>query len=338
MSRTAEAEAASAVKVAVLGAGQWGQNLVKTFAQLGALAAVVDPSPEIRKKVHADFPTVHVLESCEELLQLQAKEPEAQDIRAVVIATPAPTHFALAREFLLAGMDVFLEKPMTLTVEDAVEVNRIAREQEAVLMVGHLLLYQPAIQFIKSFLERGELGPLQSLHQKRLKLGRVRQNEDVLWSFGAHDLAVLHHLVGNSPQTITASGQCVLQPEAAIADDVHVHLGFAGGVHAHLHVSWLWPVQERRLMVAGTRGMLEYDEQTQTVTWHRKGVREDLSTWEEASEVVFQGDTAPLRLECQHFLDCVQHRQTPLSDGESAEQVVRVLQQAAQRMKEGVVR
>ncbi|HEU4963876.1 MAG TPA: Gfo/Idh/MocA family oxidoreductase [Bacilli bacterium] len=314
-------------KVAVCGAGQWGRNLVRTFEELGALGGVVDPSSVIREQVREFYPAVPVYESYEPVLT----DPS---IRGVVIATPVATHFELARTCLLAGKDVYVEKPITLTVAEAVELNRLAQEREAVLMVGHLLLYQPAVQWIKRFVDSGGLGELCGLHQQRCKLGRVRRVEDVLWSFGVHDLAVLLHLVGEAPERVEVAAQTVLQP--GIADDVHLHLGFGHGVQAHLHVSWLWPEQERRLVVVGTRGMLAYDEQTQTVTLHKKSVRDDLSIRDEGASVVFRGEEAPLRLECQHFLDCLRDRSKPLSDGTSAVEVIKVLERAQQRMKEGV--
>jgi predicted dehydrogenase len=313
-------------KIAVIGAGQWGKNLVRTFAELGALAAVAEASAVIRADVGASYPEVPFYESYDPILQ-------NEDITAVAIATPVATHFAIAREMLLAGKDVFVEKPMTLFVDEAEELHRLARGLGRILMVGHLLLYQPAIQWIKRYIADGELGEVYSLHQQRSKLGRVRTVENVLWSLGVHDVAVLLHLVGAEPVQVAVSGQRVLQRE--IEDDVHLHLTFASGVQAHLHTSWLWPEQERNLVVIGQRGMLVYDEIAQTVTLHRKTIEADLSERDLGSEVVFEGHAEPLRVECAHFLECISTRRTPLSDGENGIAVIRVIEEAMELLKEG---
>jgi predicted dehydrogenase len=313
-------------KIAVIGAGQWGKNVVRTFAELGALVAVAEASAAIRADVGASYPEVPFYSSYDSILTNEA-------IEAVAIATPVATHFAIAREALLAGKDVFVEKPMTLYAEEARELHRLARKMGRILMVGHLLLYQPAIQWIKQYFVSGELGEVYSLHQQRAKLGRVRTVENVLWSLGVHDVAVLLHLVGEEPVQVAVHGQRVLQRE--IEDDVHLHLTFQNGVQAHLHTSWLWPEQERRLVVIGSRGMLVYDELQQTVTLHRKTIEGDLSARDAGSEVVFAGHAEPLRVECEHFLACIANRETPLSDGENGIAVISVIEAAIELLKEG---
>jgi predicted dehydrogenase len=311
--------------VAVIGAGQWGRNLVRTFHALGALEEVAEASPAIRADLGAKYPDVRWEEDAAAVL--------ASDVRAVVIATPVPTHYALAREALLAGKDVFVEKPLTMNAEEAEKLQELAESTGRILMVGHLLLYQPAIRWIKAYLDAGELGELHALHQQRLKLGRVRAVENVLWSLGVHDVAVLLDLVGAEPEEIAVSGHSILQK--GIEDDVHLHLSFAGGVQEHLHTSWLWPQQERRLVAVGSKGMLVYDELTQKVTLHRKTVGADLVNVDEGSEVVFEGEAEPLRLECLHFLECMERRMRPLSDGASGVAVLRVLEKAMEQMGAG---
>ncbi|MCX7570128.1 Gfo/Idh/MocA family oxidoreductase [Tumebacillus sp. DT12] len=312
-------------RVGVIGAGQWGKNLVRTFDEIGVLTAVAESSPVIRERIGREFPAAALYENARALIGSGAVE-------AVAIATPVPTHFTLAKEALTAGLDVFVEKPITLTTGEAEELHRLALERERVLMVGHLLLYQPAIGVVKRLLESGEIGELRALYQKRLKLGRVRSVENVLWSFGVHDLAVLLHLVGSEPERVTAHGQRMLQP--GVEDDVHLHLGWSGGVQAHLHTSWLWPEQERKLTVVGSLGMLVYDELRQTVTHFKKGVRGDLSQYDDGSAVVCSGTGEPLRIECEHFLACVSERKQPLSDGANGVAVLRVLERATAGWKE----
>lgn len=305
-------------KVVVVGAGGWGANHVRTFNELGALGAVADVDPGRRRHLEAQLPGIEVMEGPDAVWR--SKWP------AVVLATPVPTHFELAKQALLAGKDVFVEKPLTLQVKEAEELVELAEERNRILMVGHLLLYQPAIRWLKEQLEQGLIGDIISLHQERLSLGRVRSAENALWSLGVHDIAVLLYLVGETPVRVTATGQAALQ--LGIEDDVHVHMAFPNEVQAHLHCSWLWPERRRSLSIVGTTGMLVYDELAQTVMLHRKRVLADLNISDDGAEVVFTGDGRPLTIECEHFLDSLQQRTLPLSDGRSGVEVVRVLEQA----------
>lgn len=250
----------SSLKVAVIGAGNWGKNLVRNFHGLGALGAIAEANSELRGKLTKEYPGVQIYDDYNEVLKTE--------FPAVVIATPVATHYAVAREALLAGKDVFVEKPMTMSAMEAEELVQLADEKHRVLMVGHLLLYQPAIRFIKDYLDSGELGNIISLHQQRLNLGRVRTVENALWSLGVHDIAVLLHLVGENPLDVKTVGHCAIQPE--IEDDVYLHLKFPGNIQAHLHSCWLWPEKVRRLTIIGSNGMLEFNELTQNVTLHRK--------------------------------------------------------------------
>lgn len=312
------------VQVAVLGAGQWGSNLIRTFYELGALAAVVELDAAKRSRVADQYPDVMALSRPEDVW--------SSPLPGVAIATPAPTHFELARQALEAGKHVFVEKPLTLTARDAEELVRIAEERGRALMVGHLLLYQPAIGWIKQQIDSGLIGRVVSLHQERLSLGRVRTAENAMWSLGVHDVAVLLYLVGQQPVRVSASGHRVLQPE--IEDDVRVELFFPTGVRAHLHSSWLWPEKRRRLTIVGIKGMLVYDELLQTVTLHRKSIGPNLEATDGGSEVVFVGEGQPLRLECEHFLEVVKTGRRPLSDGKSGFEVVRVLEEAQKQLEQ----
>ncbi len=304
------------MNVGVIGAGNWGRNLVKNFSDLGVLAGVSDSIEANLSRAAEVAPGATLFAEGESLL--------AAGYDAVAIATPAPTHYRFARAALESGHDVFVEKPMTLNSREAGELVRIADEQDRILMVGHLLLYFPAIQFIKSFLDAGRLGRVYHLHQERKKLGRARYIENVTWSLGVHDVAVLLYLVGEQPRFVYASGHCGLQQK--VEDDVYLHMEFLDGVRAHLHNSWLWPENRRALTIIGEKGMLVYDEAAGTVTLHHKTIDGDLVDHDAGSEVVFEGTEPPLRLELQHFLECVETRRTPLSDGRSGLAVVSVLE------------
>jgi len=248
------------IKVAVIGAGNWGKNLVKNFYELGALSAVVDEDEGRLNKVGKDYKGVHLLTSLNNLWKM--------DIPAVAIATPAPTHYEITKTALTKGRDVFVEKPFTLNASQAEELVTLAKSSGRIIMVGHLLLYQPAIRWIKDCILKNTLGKLYFLHQERLNLGRARRGENALWSLGVHDVAVFLDLVGKNPLRVEVVGQPVLQKD--VEDDVYLHLAFPEGVAAHLHASWLWPEKHRRLTAVFERGMLVYDEIAQTVTLHKK--------------------------------------------------------------------
>ncbi len=307
------------MKIAALGAGAWGKNIVRTLASLEALAAVVEPDEVTRTALQRDLPEVAFYADPEPILQ--------SDLPAVAIATPVPTHAALVRTALQAGKDVFVEKPICLSADEAQELTDLAETQGRVLMVGHLLLYQPAVQWIKGFLDSGGIGKLHSLHQERLNLGRARAVENVLWSLGVHDVAVALFLVGARPDGIHSVGQRALG--SGVEDDFYLHLDFPDNVQAHLHASWLWPEKRRRTTLIGSQGMLVYEESDQTVTLHRKSIGANLTNRDEGSEIVFHGSGEPLQLEMKHFLDSIMTRQTPLSSGASAVEVIRVLEQAS---------
>jgi len=304
------------MNIAVIGAGQWGINLVRNLHALGVLSHVVEKDSEIVDEVSKEISDVQFLNDYDPLL--------STDIDAVAIATPPATHYEIALKFLEQSKDVFIEKPMTLASQDADELVRIAEANQCILMVGHLLLYQPAIDFIKNYLERGHLGKIYHLHQERLKLGRVRTEENVVWSLGVHDIAVLLYLVGSSPESVDFTGHCGVQKQ--IEDDTYVHMTFDGGIMAHLHSSWIWPENKRSLKIIGEKGMLVYNEMEQTVVLHTKRIGSDLENIDQGEEQLFEGSDQPLRLEMEHFIDCIRSREEPISNGRSGAEVIRVLE------------
>lgn len=298
--------------IAVIGAGKWGQNLIKTLAQSGNLRAIADP--DVNKKELAQAYQVPFYTEVESLL--------ATSIDAVVIATPVSTHFEVATKALLAKKDVFVEKPITQTADEAAELMQLAHINDRILMVGHLLLYQPAIRFIKGFIEEGKLGEIFSYRQIRRSLGTIRLEENVLYSLGVHDLAVLHYLNDEPLKRIIASAQHVLSTE--IADEMNIHFSYESGKQAHLHLNWLWPIKDRQLMILGEKGALHFDELQQEVIFHQNyGTRN--AVIQKGSEIIFVDKTPPLSLELAHFIECITTRRQPISCGRQGHDVVALM-------------
>lgn len=309
--------------IGVVGAGRWGINHVRTLKRMGNLGVVVEVDPKTREAVRPELNGVTLVGSMEEGLQ--------SDVKGLVIATPVVTHFDLAKQALQAGKDVLVEKPLCMRSSEADELVQIARQGDRILMVGHMLLFSPAIRFIKDFLQTGTLGTLHTIHQTRLNLGTARKVENALWSLGVHDVAVALWLVGQEPTKVVALGQRILQKN--VEDDVHLHLAFPNGVQTHLHASWLAPTKSRGMTLVGSKGMLVYDEGTQQVTFHKKTIHPtDLKNQDQGEEVVFQKSSEPLEQELRHFDDCIRTRKAPDADGEQGAAVLRILEQADEAM------
>jgi predicted dehydrogenase len=311
------------MSVAVIGCGYWGKNLVRNFHELGVLAMVYDASPTGRATARQIAPHVQLASSIDEVL--------ASEISAVVIATPAETHTVLATAALTAGKDVFVEKPLALNYSEGAALVRLANQRERILMVGHVLEYHPAIVRLRELVAMGELGKLQYIYSNRLSLGKIRREENILWSFAPHDIAVILRLLGTLPFEVIATGGQYLQPN--IADVTVTNLLFDNGVRAHIHVSWLHPFKEQRLVVIGSHKMASFDDVNkqlvlydQRVEW-REG--EPVPVRHAGDSVVYDG-SEPLRNECEAFLAAIGSRRPPLADGSSGLRVLRVLQ-AAQR-------
>jgi len=312
-----------ATSVAVIGSGYWGKNLVRNFSQLGCLAMACDVTPAGRAIAAELAPQAVITAEIESAL--------AADIPGVVIATPAETHYELARRALAAGKDVFVEKPLALTCEQGLQLVRLAEAHERILMVGHVLEYHPAIVRLRELLRDGELGRVHYIYSNRLSLGKIRREENILWSFAPHDVAVILRLMGSLPFQVVACGGSYVQPN--IADVTVTNLLFDNGVRGHIHVSWLHPFKEQRLVVIGSRKMASFDDVAKKLVLYDQHVEikegGPVPVKGEGEEVPFPGDE-PLRLECQAFLTAMTTRQPPLTDGHSGVQVLRVLQ-AAQR-------
>ena len=309
--------------LAVIGCGHWGKNLVRHFAQIGCLQMVCDVAHSGRRTAAELAPDVEVVSSSEEVLR--------SNLSAVVIATPAETHYELARRALESGKDVLVEKPLALTYDQGVDLVKFAEDCRRILMVGHVLEYHPAMVRLRELIRDGELGKLCYISSNRLNLGMVRREENILWSFAPHDIAIILRLMGSMPFQVAAHGGSYVQ--ANIADVTVTHLLFDNGVRAHIYVSWLHPYKEQRLVIIGSKKMASFDDVSKQLVLYDQRV--ELKEGQPIpirgeGEVVGFADAEPLLLECRAFLDAIITRQPPLTDGRSGQRVLQVLQ-AAQR-------
>jgi UDP-2-acetamido-3-amino-2,3-dideoxy-glucuronate N-acetyltransferase len=311
--------------IAVIGCGYWGKNLVRNFHALGALSAVCENDAVLGQAMAEEHnvplrPVADVL-----------ADP---DVPAVVIAAPAEQHTNLVTVALRAGKHVFVEKPLSLTAHEGAKLCDLAAEKKRTLMVGHLLQYHPAFLKLMALCRDGVLGRLNYIASNRLNFGKIRTNENALWSFAPHDISMILALFNDEPESVNAMGHCFLNK--AVADVTTTHLTFASGQAAHIHVSWLHPVKEQRLFVIGEKGMAFFDDGED---WPSKiSLFDHQIDWRDGIPIPTKADgkpvpvdpAEPLRLECQHFLDCVVSGETPRTDGIEALRVLRVLD-AAQR-------
>jgi predicted dehydrogenase len=321
------------IRIGVAGLGYWGPNLARNFAALPGceVAWLCDADPAALERVGASIPAARRTGDLADLLADAALD-------AVVLATPVPTHAALAERVLRAGKHCFVEKPLAQDVEDAERVVAAAAEAGRVLMVGHLLEYHPGVAKLKEIADGGELGDIHYIYSNRLNLGKLRADENALWSLGAHDVSVILHLAGEEPYEISARGESYMRP--GIEDVVFGYLRFPSGLAAHLHLSWLDPHKERRFTVVGSRRMATFDDMDleRKVTVYDKGFDEDSGSYGEY--ITRSGDIwspripnrEPLRLECEQFLEAIRTGTPPRSDGESGLRVVRVLEALQEKL------
>jgi predicted dehydrogenase len=319
--------AADSVSVGVAGLGYWGPNLARNFDLIpgATLAWCCDGDEQAGARAQATFPNARFTAELEDLLS----DPE---LDAIALATPVPTHAALARRVLEAGKHCFVEKPLAQSVADAQPVVDAAASSGRVLMVGHLLEYHPGVRMLKEIVGSGELGEVRYIYSNRLNLGQIKAEENALWSLGAHDVSVILALAGEEPNELSAHGESYMQP--GIEDVVFGFLRFPSGISAHLHLSWLDPHKERRFTVVGSKRMATFDDMDleRKLTVYDKGFDEKADSYGEY--ITRSGDirspripnSEPLRLECEHFIECVREGLTPVSDGASGLRVVRVLE------------
>jgi len=316
--------------IAVVGGGYWGKNLVRNFAELGALHTACDIDPSVIEKYRAQYPELKLCSDYRQVLQDDA-------VKGVVIAAPAVLHHPMARAALLAGKDVFVEKPLALKVEEGYELVELAEGQNRILMVGHLLEYHPAILKLKEMVDKGELGKIDYIYSNRLNLGKLRTEENVLWSFAPHDISVMLLLCGEQPCDVSAHGGYYLHRD--IADVTMTTFSFRSGIRAHIFVSWLNPYKEQKLVVVGDKKMAVFNdtEPKDKLLVYDHGIewidRKPVPHPGQARAVEIPG-TEPLKLECQDFIDSIRTRGKPRVDGRKGLQVLEVLTYCQRSLEE----
>ena len=308
--------------VAIIGGGYWGKNLVRNFYDLNSLKLVCDKNETILSNYKDQYKGI---ETCLALTDVLS----SKDIQGVVIATPAETHFNIARESLLAGKHVYVEKPLVLREEEGQELIELARENRRILMVGHLLQYHPVFIRLKELAHSGELGRINYIYSHRLNLGKIRREENILWSFAPHDISMILALAGEEPESLITTGGNYLHQK--IADVTTTHMNFPSGLQAHIFVSWLHPFKEQKLVVVGERRMAVFDD---TNPWedklllypHQINWKNNLPVPTKAEpERADIAQEEPLRQECRHFLDCMKNGTQPITDGHEGLKVLRIL-------------
>jgi UDP-2-acetamido-3-amino-2,3-dideoxy-glucuronate N-acetyltransferase len=315
-------------QIACVGGGYWGRNIIRNLNELSALSWICETDQEQRAQLRSTYPRISVTDSIERILC-------DSEITGVAIATPALTHGDLVRQALLADKDVFVEKPLCLSVDEGEKLVALAAERRRILMVGHLLWYHSAALKLKKLVEEGELGRVQYIYSNRLNLGKIRREENILWSFAPHDISLILGLVSEMPDLVQAQGGNYLHNQ--IADVTLSLLSFPSGIKAHIFVSWLHPYKEQKLIVVGDRKMAVFDDlasQNKLVVYpHAIGWRNHQPVPKRAEgQPVSVSSMEPLKAECMHFVECIKTRQTPLTDGMEGLRVLTVLQQCQQAL------
>ena len=309
-------------QIALVGCGYWGKNLCRNFHAFGALAAVLDATESGQSTALSLAPNAIISDNFEDIL-------EVDQIQGIALATPAETHADLAIQAMRAGKDVFVEKPMALSIRDAKAMQTVANETGRILMVGHLLEYHPAVLKLKKLIDAGELGKINYVYSNRLNFGKVRTEENALWSFAPHDVAVILRLLGQSPTMVSASGGSYLTQD--ITDVTVSNLRFSDNSRAHIFVSWLHPYKEQRLVVVGDEKMAIFNDVNpfgEKLLIYPQSVEFDGTLpilKKEDAEYIDHANTEPLREECAHFLDCIKTRINPLTDANSGIETLKVL-------------
>lgn len=314
------------VSIGLIGCGYWGKNLMRNFFQLGVLKMVSDINSSTSKEVkdiseHIDFTTDYL-----DILR-------NDDISAVVIATPAKTHFKIVQKALNHEKHVFVEKPLCLNLKDGRKLVKLSKEKKLNLMVGHLLLYHPAFISMKKSIEKGLIGKIRYIYSNRLALGKLRKEEDVLWSFAPHDISMITNLINENLLSVEAFGGSYIKSK--VKDTSLTLLKFKNNIKAHIFVSWLHPYKDQRLVVIGEKGMIVFadiEENDKKLLYYNHKVKWDgeipLVSKAEGKKIPFNFKEEPLNIECKSFINWIKNNQRPLSDGEEGLRVLKILENA----------
>jgi len=329
----------SNIVLAQLGCGYWGPNLLRNFSALPGCTVkyVVDSTAERRAFVEANFPLSRAIENHQAVL-------EDLSVHGVIIATPAASHFSLAKQVLDAGKHVFVEKPLATKVAEVDELSRCAAERNLVVMTGHTFVYNSAVRYVKKLIDSGELGELRYIYSQRLNLGRIRSDIDALWNFAPHDISIIQYWLGD-PEPVSIGRQGMAYMQDGIDDVVFLSLEYPGKVIANIHVSWLDPQKVRKMIIVGSRKMVVYDDIAENkVVIYDKGIDRRAILGEnmdfdnpQVSQFNYRrGDilipevkfAEPLRVEAEHFVDCIRNSREPLTGLSHARTVVSILERA----------
>lgn len=314
--------------IAVIGSGYWGKNLVRNFSELSALKTICDLDEVTLKEFQDKYPDINITTSFQEVL-------DDEEIKGVVIATPAILHYKMAKKALENGKDVFVEKPLSLNLSDARDLIKISEKNGNILMVGHILHYHPAVVKLKELIQNGYLGKIQYIYSNRLNLGKFRTEENILWSFAPHDVSVILMLLNEMPDNISSHAGTYLNKD--VADVTLTTMEFSSGVKSHIFVSWLHPYKEQKLVVVGSERMAVFNDMSDDkliiypheIEWVDRVPVPLLKDPEPATI----GSKEPLKEECRHFLNCIETRETPETDGKEGYNVLQVLQTSQKSME-----
>jgi UDP-2-acetamido-3-amino-2,3-dideoxy-glucuronate N-acetyltransferase len=318
------------INVAIVGAGRWGKNHVKTANGLLKPEQIIvcDFSEEARKVVKGINPDINFTTDFDSVIN-------NKEINAVIIATPAETHFGIAKRVMEAGKNVLVEKPITLVPNEAEELLDLSLSLNLKLMVGHVLLFHPAVLRIKSDIEKGKIGKLQYVYSNRLNLGAIRSEENALWSFAPHDISVIQYLVGDNPISIQANGGAFVQQ--GIEDSTLTFLTYPDNIKAHIFVSWLHPFKEQRMVIIGDKGMYVFEDslKTEKLKFYKKGFENKdgvIEKFDADYEVIEFENKMPLTEEQKHFYESIINNTTPRTDGKHALEVLEILSKATEKI------
>ncbi|MGH2574102.1 MAG: Gfo/Idh/MocA family protein [Ignavibacteria bacterium] len=331
------------IKLGIIGCGYWGANLVRNFHQIDdcILKTVAEISPERQEFIKENYEDVRVVSDYNELLN-------DDDIKAVVIATLPGNHYSIAKKSLENRKHTFVEKPLALSSSEATELVNLAEKFNKVLMVGHTVIYNEAIKRVKEIIESGELGKIYYAYASRLNLGKVRSDVNVMWNFAPHDISVLLYILNKKPEKVSAKGFSYVQDN--IEDVVYLNLGFEDNINAQIHLSWLDPNKKRDITIVGSKKMLVYDDiSDERIKIYDKGIDKqnknvyfgEYKDFGEYQLIHRAGDVIipkvnlnePLKIECQHFLDCIVNNKEPITSGKSAVAVIKILEAADESLK-----